>query len=123
VRAGDALYRGPAPPTSADLQPVAAAERATAESTLAVLLGRPVFARVVPCDTPNALCVVGDTGAPGPLAAGARDAARWGDDSVAYFTGSAVEIRPLGEGRPRRLEWDNPPTSPRQLTVFLGTGR
>ena len=29
------------------------------ESTLAVLLGRPVFARVVPCAEPGALCVAG----------------------------------------------------------------
>ena len=36
-------------------------ERAAAESTLAVLLGRPAFARVVPCAEPATLCVAGDT--------------------------------------------------------------
>jgi hypothetical protein len=123
VRAGRGLYRGGAPPASGDLRAVPADQRAAAESTLAVLLGRPFFARVVPCETPGALCVVGDTGAPGPLADGARDPARWGDDSVAFFRGSSVEIRPLGEGRARRLDWDNPPARARQLTVFLGAGR
>ena len=123
VRAGGGLYRGGAPPASGELRAVPAAERAGAESTLAVLLGRPVFARVVACATPGALCIVGDSGAPGPLATEARDPARWGDDSVAYFTGASVEIRPLGRGRGRRLNWDNPPARPRQLTVFLGAGR
>ena len=121
VGAAGGLYRGSAPPAPGDAHVVGAAERATAESTLAVLLGRPVFARVVPCADPTALCVVGDTGAPSLLATGGRDAARWGDDSVAFFVGDELEIRPLGPGRARRLDWDNPPTRPRQLTVFLGS--
>ena len=98
VRAGRGLYEGVAPPDKADVRPVPANRRAAAESTLAVLLGRPAFARVVPCAEPGDLCVAGDTGAPGRLAAGARDAARWGDDSVAFFKGDEVEIRPLGGG-------------------------
>jgi len=121
VAAAGGLYRGSAPPASGDVHLVAPGERASAESTLAVLLGQPVFARVVPCADPNALCVAGDTGAPSVLATGARDAARWGDDSVAFFVGDGLEIRPLGPGRARRLGWDNPPSRPRQLTVFLGS--
>ena len=54
--------------------PCRPAERAAAESALAVLLGRPAFARVVPCAEPGALCVAADTGAPGLLARHARDA-------------------------------------------------
>jgi hypothetical protein len=95
--------------------------RAAAESSLAVLLGDPVFARVVPCSTPGDLCVVGDTGAPGPLAAGARDAARWGADSVAFLIGDAIEVRPLGPGRARRIAWSGLPGRPRQLTAFAGS--
>ncbi len=117
------LYRSSAPPAPSDARPVPAAERAAAESALAVLLGSPAFARVVPCAEPGALCVAGDTGAPGPLARDARDAARWGDDSVMFFRGDVVEIRPLGPGRARRLDWEAVPRRPRQMTVFLGTGR
>ncbi|MBA3496208.1 MAG: hypothetical protein H0T86_03805, partial [Gemmatimonadales bacterium] len=107
---------------SADARLVPAAERAAAESALAVLLGTPAFARVVPCAEPGSLCLAGDTGAPGLLARGARDAVRWGRDSVAFFVGSGLEIRPLGPGRARRLDWRNPPRRARQLTVFLGKG-
>jgi hypothetical protein len=123
VAAGGGLYRSSAPPARLNANPVPAEARAVAESALAVLLGRPAFARVVSCAEPGALCVAGDTGAPGLLAHGARDPARWGDDSVMFFVGDAVEIRPLGPGRPRRLGWEGAPGRPRQMTVFLGDER
>jgi hypothetical protein len=119
VSAGAGLYSSVAPPARLDAGAVPAAGRAAAESALAVLLGRPAFARVVPCAEPEALCVAADTGRPGLLARGARDAARWGDDSVMFFVGDAVEIRPLGPGRARRLDWEGVPDRPRQMTVFL----
>ena len=40
---------GSSPPGETRARPVPEAERAAAESSLAVLLGDPVFARVVPC--------------------------------------------------------------------------
>jgi WD40 repeat protein len=123
VAAGAGLYRSSAPPARLDARPVPVPGRPAAESALAVLLGRPAFARVVPCTEPGALCVAGDTGAPGLLARDARDAARWGDDSVMFFRGDAVEIRPLGGGRARRLDWEVVPSRPRQMTVFLGVER
>jgi hypothetical protein len=122
VAAAGGFYRVNAPPRDAEAKLVPPGERADAESTLAVLLGAPAFARVVPCSEPGALCVRGDTGAPGVLTEAGRDALRWGDDSVAFFAGNAVEILPLGGGRARRLDWDNPPARPRQMTVFLGVG-
>ena len=96
-----------------------ARERTTAESSLAVLLGRPVFARVVPCQRPADLCVSGDSGT-ALLARDARDPVRWGDDSVAFFVGDELEIRPLARGRARRLVWSNPPERPREMTFFSG---
>lgn len=120
VAAEAGLYGSETRPRPSDARPVPADERPAAESSLAVLLGRPVFARVVPCAERDALCVAGDTGAPGLLARGARDAARWGDDSVMFFLGDAVEIRPLGAGRARRLDWEDVPPRPRQMTVFPG---
>ncbi|HUR93323.1 MAG TPA: hypothetical protein VMY76_01985 [Gemmatimonadales bacterium] len=122
VESASGIYRTSVPP-DAGATLVSQSERAPAESALAVLLGRPAFARVIPCAEEGALCTAGDTGTPGFLARGARDAFRWGDDSVAFFVGNAVEIRPLGAGRARRLGWRSPPSHPRQMTVFLGSAR
>jgi hypothetical protein len=119
LRAERGLYRVNAPPLPPDPRAVAAHEASQAESTLAVLLGQPVFAAVVPCEAPDDLCVAAN-GSPGLLARGAHDAARWGNDSVAFFVGEEVEIRPLAKGRPRRLLWTHVPESPRQLTFFPG---
>jgi hypothetical protein len=119
LRAERGLYRVNAPPLPPDPRPVPAREASRAESTLAVLLGQPVFATVVACEAPDDLCVAAN-GSPGLLARGAHDAARWGNDSVAFFVGEEVEIRPLAKGRPRRLLWKHVPESPRQLTFFPG---
>jgi hypothetical protein len=124
VRSAAGLYRSAAPPAESALRPVPPAERATAESSLAVLLGRPAFARVVPCPGAAGICVAADTGAPGLLARGAHGAFRWGTDSVAYFRGAGgeVEIRPVGPGRARLLRLENPPRRVREMTVFVGSG-
>ena len=119
VRATRGIYRLAAPPSRARSELVAAAERSAAESSLAVLLGDPVFARVVPCRA-GEMCVVGESGGPGFLARGAQQALRWGPDSVALLIDQRVEIRPLGPGRPRRLSWSDLPENPRQLTFFEG---
>ncbi len=119
LKAERGLYRVNAPPLAPDPRAVPAGEASQAESTLAVLLGQPVFATVVPCEAPDDLCVSAN-GSRGLLARGAHDAARWGDDSVAFFVGDELEIRPLAKGRPRRLNWTHAPESPRQLTFFPG---
>ncbi len=123
LAAAGSLYRVDAPPEDIEARPVPAGARAAAESSLTVVRGTPAFATAVPCAEPGSLCVAGDTGTLGLLARGARDALRWGADSVAFFVGDAVEIRPLGPGRARRLDWQNPPSRPRQMTAFLGTPR
>jgi hypothetical protein len=101
-------------------EPVRAEERAAAESSLAVLVGDPVFARVVACRKGNYLCVETGRGAPGILAQSARDPLRWGPDSVAFFVNDLLQIRPLARGRPRLLNWSNVPARPRQMTFFEG---
>ncbi|HET6777625.1 MAG TPA: hypothetical protein VFH26_01925 [Gemmatimonadales bacterium] len=119
VRAERGLFRMNAPPLPPSPGAVPAHEGTRAESTLAVRLGNPVFATVVPCDIPDDLCVSAEGGS-GLLARRAHDPARWGDDSVAFFVGDELEIRPLGKGRPRRLAWTGVPEAPRQLTFFPG---
>jgi hypothetical protein len=114
------LYRWVAPPKKGAADEIPAGERLAAESSLAVFLGSPAFTRVVPCERPTDLCVVGDTGAPSLLAANAHDAVRWGSDSVGYFVGDELRVRPLGPGRERTLELRNPPARPREATMFPG---
>ena len=114
---GGAVWRAAAPPRDPD--PVAVGPRdAGADSALAVLVGSPAFARVEPCPTNRAaLCVVSADGT-SPLAPAARSPARWGADSLAYFAGDDLMVRPLGPGRVRPVEIDAPPPNPRELTAF-----
>jgi hypothetical protein len=121
VSATKGLYRFQAPAADPDPRPVPPPERARAESSLAVLLGDPVFARAISCERAGDLCVLGDSGGPALLARDARDPVRWGGDSVGFFVGDQVEIRPLGPGRARRLVWSNAPKRPRGMTFFPGT--
>jgi hypothetical protein len=121
VRAGEGLYRFDAPPAKAVARPVPAEESAAAESSLAVLLGDPVFAMVVTCKRTD-LCLITRRGTQGILAQAARDPVRWGTDSVAFLVGdNLLQIRPLSKGRPRALNWSDVPARPRQLTFFQGS--
>jgi hypothetical protein len=121
VQTSSRIYRVAAPPAKPAPMPVPPAERPAAESALAVLLGDPVFARVIPCERPRDLCVVTRRGRPAILAQAASDPVRWGTDSVAFFTtGELLQIRPLARGRPRILHLSNAPARPRQPTFFDG---
>jgi hypothetical protein len=122
VAAGEAVYRINAPPAASNPVEVPPEQRAAAESTLAVLLGDPVFARVIPCTRPQDLCIVTGSGKPGILAQAAHDPVRWGPDSVAFFVGELLQIRPLARGRPRLLNWSDVPARPRQMTFFQAPG-
>jgi hypothetical protein len=121
VRSAGGVYGAPAPPQEAEARLLAGPERVAAESALAVLLGRPAFARVVPCAEAQDLCVVADSGPPALLARDAREPARWGPDSVAYLEGAQLLVRPVGAGRARRVAWSDMPPRPRQFTVFPGS--
>ncbi len=121
VSVSNGLYQFNAPPADPDPRPVPGAERVRAESSLAVLLGDPVFTRVIPCKVRSDLCVVGATGKPRLLAQAVRDPARWGGDSVAFFVGDWLQIRPLNRGRPRILMMTKTPERPRGVTFFEGT--
>ncbi len=114
------LYHLDAPPERPDARAVPDSVRVAAESSLAVLLGDPVFARVVPCSRRTEdLCVLTRAGRTSILAQAAHDPVRWGTDSVAFFTaGGLLQIRPLAKGRPRLLHLSNTPPYPRQVTFF-----
>jgi hypothetical protein len=123
VAAGGSFYRITAPPGDSDAQEIPPPERAAAESALAVLVGDPVFARIVPCQRRQDLCVQPRRGKAGILAQAAREPLRWGGDSVAFFVGDLLQIRPLARGRPRILNWSEVPAAPRQMTFFQASAQ
>lgn len=126
LRGARQVIATPAPPARLTLTPVDQAERALADSALAVLIGDPPLARVVDCEAGDVLARTGRTlctedvdGMQHLLVAGAEDPFRWGTDSMAWRSGSAVVVRPLAGGRSRQIEWTAPPTGVREVTVFI----
>ena len=118
VRGSTGDLMAPAPPSSGAAESVGAKSRPGADSALSVLLGEPPFARVVGCDSVPGLCVVGDSGKQSVLTLRGRDPVRWGGDSVAYFVGIDLQVRPLRGGSSREPRWTEMPAGPRSLTVF-----
>jgi hypothetical protein len=111
------VWRSAAPPRSAESSFVPAGDPG-ADSALAVLVGTPAFARVESCASDEAALCVESADGVSPLAQNARFPSRWGTDSLAYFVGSQVMVRPLGAGRMRPVEIDAGPPNPRELTAF-----
>ncbi|MEO8451055.1 MAG: hypothetical protein ABI647_14755 [Gemmatimonadota bacterium] len=118
VRAGQ-LYRLPASPKLGKVVPVPATEAAGADSLLDELLGDPPQGVARLCG--GRACIVAIGGDSLMLGEAARDPVRWGPDSVAYFVGDAVEIRPLAGGRTRRPTWSGMPLHARLLTYHPGS--
>lgn len=92
---------------------LAGAERAAADSSLDVILGRPAFARAEPCDG-GGICVTGPSGEPAVVSATGHGPFRWGTDSLAWFDDERVVVRPLGPGAARTLSWQGMPANARQ---------
>lgn len=121
VGADRGILETAAPPDPLDLAPLPAsgAVRDEAESALAVLLGEPAFARVVPCTMGqrSGICVEGHAGVQTLVEEG-HDPVRWGPDSLGYLRDGVLWVRPLGAGRPRRFHWSRAPANPREPTYF-----
>ncbi len=115
VQTTQKMFRVKAPPARPEAEEIAINPEA-----FALRIGTPAFARVAECAGSRELCVIPDSGSPAPLAEGAHDAARWGDDSLAYVQGEELVIRPLGPGHPRVVRWRSNLRNPRAITVFAG---
>ena len=113
------LFRFPPDQESPELTPVPADAAGEALGRVREQLGDPPSATIQPC-ADGALCVVPRGGAPSPLDPGARDAIRWGGDSVGYFTARGFQVRPLAGGVARRPTWARTPAGLRQLTYHPG---
>jgi len=120
VRTTRTIFRVNAPPSPPAPTEIPPREMRAAERELGVLVGSPAFARVAPCEGSSALCTYPDSGLPAPLAAGATDPVRWGDDSLGYELGGELVVRPVGPGRERIVRWRPTLVNPRDLTVFTG---
>ncbi|MEO8295285.1 MAG: hypothetical protein ABI613_07205 [Gemmatimonadota bacterium] len=110
----------PAPPAGPALLPVPAESSAVADSALEVMLGESRQARLIPCAGEAGICVAVDSGAPQNISTQGAGAFRWGSDSVAFWLGDAIEIRPLGGGTTRTLRWKGLPAHPGAATHFRG---
>ena len=117
-----AVWRFAAPPAEAVPGRVASADLAAADSAFMTLLGDPAFARAEPCEGAEpGICAVGREGRRTVIdREGGVPAARWGPDSIAYVTSDGLEVRPLGPGRSRIVEWRPAPVELRELTFFPG---
>jgi hypothetical protein len=116
VRAAGGAWR-----VTRDGEPVLLAVPAAArDSAFLVLLGEPAFAAAGACASGAGVCTRGADGVEHLVAAEARDAARWGPDSVAYFVGDRLTVRPLGPGREREVRWHPEPVAPRAVSYFPG---
>lgn len=120
VRTTRTIFRVNAPPYPPAPAEPSGADRAAAQQALEVMVGSPAFARVAACEGTNALCVYPDSGPPAPIADGATDPVRWGNDSLAYQLNGELVVRPVGPGRERLVRWRQSLVNPRDLTVFTG---
>ena len=91
---------------------VSEADTLMASQATAVWLGQPPFAQAIPC--PTGLCVIGPRHDTAALSASGHDPMRWGRDSVAWFEGDEIVVRPLGAGRARRVVLKGAPANARE---------
>lgn len=119
VRTSRGVYRVAAPPSDPAPGLVEAGAAAMADTLLEVPLGNPIAAVARDCDsgvcafTPSGSHVLTRTG---------RGAFRWGADSVAWFQGETIEVRPLGGGSTRQVRWTGMPDHVRRASQFPGLG-
>lgn len=121
VSAGGLAYEVPAPPGGGEPRAVPPSQWNRVDSALGVFVGDPPFARVYQCEA--SLCAAPVSGSPASVADDARDPARWGPDSLAYFSGGELLVRSVGPGKARRVPWTGVPPNPRELAGFAGTLR
>jgi hypothetical protein len=119
VRTSRGDFRVTAPPADPEFHAVSPTEKATADTLLAVPLGFPVVGVAADCD--SGICAFTPSGSQ-VLTGTGRAAFRWGADSVAYFAGDEIEVRPLGGGTTRQLRWSGVPGRLRTATQFPGVG-
>jgi hypothetical protein len=119
IRTGVPLWQATIPPTGAVATAVGHADSLVAARSLGAWLGETRFAEAIPC--PAGICLIGPRGDTTSLSSTGHDPMRWGKDSVAWFEGNEIVVRPLGPGRARRAPLQDAPGRPREASMG-GTG-
>lgn len=117
IRTSRGDFQIAAPPSAPEPQAIGSPSRAIADTALGVPLGSPVIGIAEPCDA--GICVRTVAGSQ-VVSAGGRAPLRWGADSVGYFNGDGIEVRPLGGGTTRMVRWSGSPANLRTATQFPG---
>lgn len=112
IRTDKGLWQLPIPPGSQQATPLAGGDTLIAARSIGAWLGQPPFAEAIAC--PPGICLIGPKHDTTSLNETGHDPLRWGKDSVAWFEGNDVVIRPLGPGRTRRITLKDAPTNARE---------
>lgn len=120
VRAGEGTWMIQAPPAEGHPVRLPADRLGGADSALAVLLGSPAFARAEPC-VDGGICVTGPNGEPNRLSTTGSGPFRWGSDSLAWFDGGTIRVRPLGPGPVRAVDWTDGRVTGAREGSYAGT--
>lgn len=115
------LWTMAAPPRTPSPRRLSGADSASADSALAVMVGDPPFARIAACHPDaDAICAFVGTEPPAPVDSPAVGPFRWGADSLGFFVGERLIVRPVGPGKGREVRIEEVPDHPRQATWFRG---
>ena len=119
ARTARGVFRIAAPPAQPQPTLVDSAALPAADTALGVPLGNPVAAFAEECN--GGVCACTASGSQSISATG-RSPLRWGSDSVGYFQGEEIEVRPLRGGSTRQVRWSGLPDNVRTATQFAGAG-
>lgn len=123
VRGAMGVLAAAAPPAQGAFVPVDSAGRSPADSALAVLLGDPPLAEVVPCASGAGVCARLGNDSLVTVAPEGSSPVQWPGDSIAYLEKDGWTVRPLAGGKTRVIHWLRPPGRIRELTTFRGAAR
>lgn len=123
LRGAAGVLAAAAPPARGTFEPVDPAGRSAADSALAVLLGDPPLAEVVPCPSGAGVCARLGNDSVVTVAEEGASPVQWPGDSIAYLEKDAWTVRPLAGGKTRVIHWLRPPSHIRELTTFRGAAK
>jgi hypothetical protein len=112
IRADSGFWQADVPPAGVAATTVPDVGTQTAHQATGAWLGQPPFAEAIPCSP--GICLIGPRHDTAVLSATGRNPMRWGKDSVAWFEGNEIVVRPLGTGRARRITLQGAPANARE---------
>jgi hypothetical protein len=112
IRTDSGFWQANVPPSGMAATAIPDPDVAIANQAIGAWLGQPPFAEAIACAT--GLCIVGRAHDTSTLNPTGHDPMRWGSDSVAWFEGNEIVVRPLGTGRARRIRLLEGPANARE---------